>query len=46
MDKVVIVLLGICGALLGSVAYGSFGMGIGTGALLAFVFYYLIKMAR
>ena len=46
MDKVVIVLLGICGALLGSFAYGSFAIGIGTGFLFAFIFYYLIAMGR
>lgn len=43
MDKAVIVLLAICGFLLGATAYGSFAAGLGTGVLLAACFYFLIE---
>lgn len=46
MDKLVIVLLGICGSVLGGLAYNSWILGLGIGCVLAFVFYYLVNIGR
>ena len=46
MEEVVIVLLALCGFLLGASAYGSYLVGIGTGTLIAVCFYYLIEIGR